>query len=699
MVERTRLERVESLSVPNVNTGRAESLNTLSARLREFSANRSRAADIETEQMAMQKGAIESAGKLTSDLPDGTTIADRAYRSAALKGHAAAIKNHISAKNAELQLKYPLDSVGYKQEFDGFKQGLLKGVDPLLHPLAIPELDDAFNRGGQNILANERKVEIDQIRADSTEAIENSFIEAEKYALEGNLEKAAEQEVAAAFFWDDPLAFTPEQQRVLKDKFSDAIDFYLVRGEFDRSNNKIGFLKNFRKTQKGTEDLTVAQIDKLTAYMDSAVRKIEAEQAAVVANMRGQAKDYLTMLERGDIAPSDMTTFLSQYATTAPAEAAAFEAMVRQQEYVNNYQGLRPEVIKQAADQIDRTNIAGSDLGARFDKLIEESAKNMTPDAVVEWAAENGKIELSPVTVFSADEIRERTLQSNVVGNEYGIRSPNPFTQNEIASLSRAYNNANQAGKLSIAANVVDGAGDNSVQIFESMGLKGDVNMAFVGKAWMDKKYDLADILMTGQELSNDKNYLDNTAEKDMNSLINDRLLELYPMSTQTEYRQALASQAGAAYKGLTHRGGFSRVAADDKVVDMAISMLVNPPDTVWGNTTPMLEGLSGRQIESEISRRIMLGELRIPGQSADFTRDMFDSGRYRLVENAGVYNILDKRAASYGEAFGLVLGEDNKPVVIDFFPEEGLPYLNQQKERMGEGLLEDLEEFLADPQ
>ena len=680
-IARARLERSVETNMGVVDSGAAQVYGTLSQRLHEFSNRQMK--DYAQQRIAQgsKEGAQASAGKVSSKLPEGNTMYEQAYIESALKGHAAAIKNSIDEKNVELQLKYPLDSQGYADEWKGFSNGLVKGVDPMLQPMATAELADSYTRGHTKILSNEREQQLAENAAQQNTAAQSLLMQGEKFQFDGNYEKAEEYRQRALALFDDPLTHTPAQIAEFDNSSKKSLDTYAILGSFDKARNKQAFLDNFRKKKAGTKDLTLADIERLDDKMQADINALRARAEAGSRKLTSDANDILTQTARGDDVKDRFQTTYSRLYGINPEAALEFKNKFDNLEYVASFNGKPVSLLGEAISRYDNENptINESDRQQMLLKKLPDLLESQSPENVVATAMKyNPEFDLTSFQDFSAESFAERDEKVKAVEAYFNVHGSNRLTPGEMSALTSTWENTPKINQVALATNMVEGLGENSVPLLETLADNGHTTMFNVARLIKEGDPDAAQHVLEGANVPPER--VSKNAKSGMSSYAAITLYTMFP--EDPEHTSVLSSAATAIYN---HLAVTSNVDKDDefdpKLGEKALKMAMGGFDDVFGHPVPMpTRSTSGRDVERWLEASPLP---EVPGYSEDIIRERIMDGIIIPEEwGKGEYILKWKRMSSYGPAPGNVIGADGKSIKLKytFVPPTPTEFMEQQQ-------------------
>ena len=726
MAEITRYQRSEAAQAVPTSKAEANNLNSLADRLRQFSNQQF---DREAQQAQIegkQAGQLAASGKIGGlDLSDNSTIRSRAFNSGAQLAHAAQIKIDINENISRIKMENPYDVAAFQELSAGYKKGLLAEVDPSMRALAEADINTAISNGtiriGEDFMKKEKKAQVATITQGVELAKELTLQLFAKGDIEGGEDqmmqiKAALQEGVTLNLLDEA-----EVNKTLNN-LSELADYELILGTFKRELEENGVeaaeaaidafeayedeLIDDEGNERSIEPKTKRNI---ITKMNTMINRVKADENADAAAakalknaekaiLKDSVQDHIKALDLNQFPETledlklKLAGFPDLQADLAKAESEAAAAAV--------YMKLEPstmEFVIQDLSSKKNLSPAKAELLERYKKIHADTKARMNTD-ILNLGIDHGIIEGIDTLDFSnGEQIKKRVLQYRTLQDHYGVSGGSPLTQLERDNLITRLEDTETGSreKLVILSSLVDGFGNASVDLFESMFEDASPEYIMVGELISESRsagnYSLVTIgenILLGMEAM-EKGLVD--VDPDLKDLI--RMSLGNAASKNPDYQQMVIESATALYVN-KHRGNTGDVPDMQKEVDKFITQItggvleINGSNIIAPNRNINTDMFEEKLDTLERNDLNAMGGVDLSRYTATEALEMVKDGRFVSVGQGQYVVIISEKGDveeelrnQYGETF--IFNYDTKGGVKKSWTEDGfaVDYIKFDKE------------------
>ena len=500
MAEITRYQRSEAAQAVPTSKAEANNLNSLADRLRQFS---NKQFEREAQQAGIegkQAGQLAASGKIGGlDLSDNSTIRSRAFNSGAQLAHASQIKIDINENISRIKMENPYDVAAFQELSAGYKKGLLAEVDPSMRALAEADLNTAISNGtiriGEDFMKKEQKAQVATI----TQGVELAKELTLQLFAKGDIEGGEDQMMQIKAALEEGVTLNLLDQAEVNttlNNLSELADYELILGTFKRELEENGVeaaetaidafeayeeeLIDDEGNERSIEPKTKRTIISKMNTMINRVKADENSDAAAAKALKNAEKAILKDAVTDHIKALDLNQFpetledlkvklagfpdLQSDLAKAESEAAAAAVFMTVSPTIMEFQIQKMSGSKTLSP-------AKAQLLERYKKIYADTKARMNTD-ILNLGIDHGLIEGVDTLDFSnGEQIKKRVLQYRQLQDHYGVSGGSPLTQSERDNLITRLEDTETGtkNKLVILSSLVDGFGNASVDLFESM--------------------------------------------------------------------------------------------------------------------------------------------------------------------------------------------------------------------------------------
>lgn len=283
-----RFQRQQGYTPQPTQTGRGDVAALLADRLARFSNIGLEVVEQQAAISGAEAGA-QAGGVAAPQKQSDFTIRGRAFNQAAMKAHAAAVDADIRMKIADFEAAHPSDPDAFDARLEGFKKGLMEGVDPNIRQAVEQEFSLQGQRARLNIADRKRALVAEQTIADLNAGVEGASNGALAASRAGDVAmaehergKASDLILAQVRSPENPFGvLSAEQARSALAKLDADMDAETVLGGFQKTlgdrptpatiSAAREKLDAFRASDAATLGLAPDQKERLTARLEGAL--------------------------------------------------------------------------------------------------------------------------------------------------------------------------------------------------------------------------------------------------------------------------------------------------------------------------------------------------------------------------------------------------------------------------------------------
>ncbi len=623
-----RYQRSEAVNPGSVNLAAARSSQSLSDRLSNFANQQSQVADEQASFEGGRQGKIAGAGKISGvQMQDDSTIRGRAFNQAALLSNAAQIQIDVRTDVADFFRNNQFNVLGFDDQVEKLKKGMLAEVDPSLRPHVETEINDYASRSRAQIQDNVYTKEMNEFAANIHTSVEGMREDALQAARLGDADMYNKMIAAIAEATKEGIeqnVLDPVKVAAAAEAFNEEIDKWIVIGTFDKAI-KEGDLETLerqletfsnsaeRERQEYEDDPnnpmwdfhdsepldlkpdTVeaikshirGEVSKLRAEKNREVSIAKAQQTAKTTAAKDQLDDFNQSLDNGSLPNIEVLDLAIQN-----AEGTEWADELRAvKEYVNIYQPFIKKTI--AGQQIEiaarktQENLTGDQAAniARLEKAHLATIKRVKEGDGLSLYYEQGFAGNEPPVVDLgllatdpdkfAEHIKDIKLLATAASAHYGIKVP-PMLKSQANKLLYLIKTGDIQQQQSLLAAITYGFDDQSPETIELIFGEDSSPYAVVGGLMLEKgNYgpNVAQQILLGiDQMKNHKNIIPKGFEEVANNIIGNT----YVAGFNNKQHKLVLDSAKALYaQKLAERGSFGFSNSLDNVVDSELMKIV----------------------------------------------------------------------------------------------------------------------------